>query len=77
MVISIYNLESNLIKEGKESLEKEIALEEYEKQKKQEVLNKIKNKKLKNLQNTFEEIWAEHHSNANPLQSLLNNIRRG
>jgi hypothetical protein len=43
-----------LIKDQKDSLEKEILLEEYEKERKEDVLAKLRNKKLKNLVNTFE-----------------------
>lgn len=50
--------ETILIKDQKDSLEKEIALEEYEKDKREDVLKKLKGKKLKNLVNTFEEIWS-------------------
>ena len=45
--------ETILIKDQKDSLEKEIALEEYEKDKREDVLKKLKGKKLKNLINTF------------------------
>jgi len=45
--------ETILIKDQKDSLEKEIALEEYEKDKREDVLKKLKGKKLKNLVNTF------------------------
>lgn len=52
-------------------------MEKYEKERRQEILQKLKVRKHKSLQNSFEEIWAETHSSFNPLQSLLNNIRRG
>lgn len=65
------------MKDSKDSFEKEICLDEYEKEKKQEILNKLKSKKLKNLQNNFEEIWSESHNFSNPLTSLLNGIRKG
>jgi hypothetical protein len=65
------------VKDCKDSFEKEITLDEYEKEKKQEILNKLKSKKLKNLQNNFEEIWSESNSFSNPLTSLLNGFRKG
>jgi predicted transcriptional regulator len=52
-------------------------LEEYEKEKKQEIIGRLKQKKLNSLVNHFEEIWSHGNNSANPLQSLLNNIRRG
>ena len=41
---------------------------------------KLRNKKLTSLSNHIEEIWAQgsgSNLSSNPLQSLLNNIRRG
>ena len=52
-------------------------MDEYEKQKRQEILNKVKSKKLKNLQNYFEELWSKNHNFSNPLSSMLNGIRKG
>jgi hypothetical protein len=46
-------IETILVKDAKDSFEKEICLDEYEKEKKQEILNKLKAKKLKHLQNNF------------------------
>lgn len=48
-----YYLETILVKDSKDSFEKEICLDEYEKEKKQQILNKLKAKKLKSLQNNF------------------------
>lgn len=39
-------------------------------------MHKLKEKKLRVAQN-FEEIWAENEVSTNPLQSLLNSLRRG
>lgn len=76
-MVPLPNPETILVKDAKDSFEKEICLDEYEKEKKQEILNKLQTKKLKHLQNNFEEIWSENHHLSNPLTSLLNGIRKG